>query len=325
MPENSIELLQAGPVPDFVQEQIDRQFSVHRFHTAEDPDSFLDKLAPRVRAVITFGGLSIDEAFLKRLPKVEIVASMGVGYDLIDASYAGRNEIVVTNTPGVLTEETADTTLGLLINTIRQLPQAEQYLRAGKWVEKPFPLTGATMRERTYGIVGMGRIGRAIARRLDAFLVPVVYHSRRPVSDIPYRYYPELVSLARDVDVLIVIVPGGPETRHLIDAEVLEALGPDGILINMARGSVVDEQALIEALRNRTILSAGLDVFEDEPNVPQELIEMEHVSLLPHVGSASVHTRRAMGQLVVDNLKSWAAGNGPLTPVAETPWPPDGR
>ena len=184
------------------------------------------------------------------------------------------------------------------------------------------PLTPATLRDRTVGIVGMGRIGKAIARRLEAFGVPVVYHSRNPQAGVTYKYYPKLVDMARDVDTLMVIVPGGAATKNLINAEVLKALGPNGILINMARGSVVDEPALIQALKDRTIMSAGLDVFVNEPQVPQELIEMEHIVLFPHLGSASVHTRKAMDQLVVDNLKSWFAGKGPLTPVPETPYPP---
>jgi len=204
---------------------------------------------------------------------------------------------------------------------VRQLPQSERYLRAGKWLEKPFPLS-PTLRDRTIGIVGMGRIGKAIARRIEAFGVPIVYHSRKPAAGVAYKHYSNLVAMARDVDVLIVIVPGGPSTKNMINAEVLKALGPNGILINVARGSVVDEPALIEALKSKTILSAGLDVFAEEPRVPQELIEMDHVVLLPHVGSASHHTRRAMGQLLVDNLASWAKGAGPLTPVPETPWPP---
>jgi len=194
-------------------------------------------------------------------------------------------------------------------------------LRAGKWLEKAYPLT-ATLRDRKIGIVGMGRIGKAIARRLEAFGLPIAYHSRNPAAGVSWKYYPDLKTMARDVDVLIVITPGGPATKNLINAEVLKALGSNGILINVARGSVVDEPALIEALRNRTIYSAGLDVFADEPRVPKELIEMEHIVLLPHVASGSHYTRRAMGQLVVDNLKSWFAGKGPLTPVVETPWPP---
>jgi lactate dehydrogenase-like 2-hydroxyacid dehydrogenase len=322
MAADKMELLQTGPVPPFVEPQLDEHFSVHKLHTAPDRDAFLTEVGPRIRAIVTFGAVPVNAPLMQRFPKLEIVSNFGVGYDSVDAKWAGEHGIIVTNTPGVLDEEVADTAIGLLINTVRQLPQAERYLRAGKWLEKPFPLTVSTLRNRTIGIVGMGRIGKAIARRIEAMGLPIVYHSRRPAPDVAYRHYPDLVAMARDVDVLILIVPGGPETKHMVNREVLEALGPDGVLINMARGSVVDEQALIAALREKKILSAGLDVFADEPRVPKELIEMEHVVLLPHVGSASVETRRAMGQLVVDNLKSWAAGKGPLTPVPETPWPP---
>jgi lactate dehydrogenase-like 2-hydroxyacid dehydrogenase len=225
----------------------------------------------------------------------------------------------------VLNEEVADTALGLLLCTVREFPQADRYVRAGKWVDKAFPLSKATLRDRTVGMVGMGRIGKAIARRLEAFGVPVVYHSRNPQAGVSYKHYPTLVDMARDVDTLMVIVPGGASTQNMINAEVLKALGPRGILINMARGSVVDEPALIEALKNRTIYSAGLDVFVNEPVVPKELVEMDHVVLLPHLGSASEATRRAMDQLVVDNILAWAAGKPPLTPVPETPYPPKKR
>jgi lactate dehydrogenase-like 2-hydroxyacid dehydrogenase len=209
-----------------------------------------------------------------------------------------------------------------LLCTVREFPQAERYLRAGKWPQKNYPLSKATLRNRTVGMVGMGRIGQAIARRLDAMQVPVVYHSRRRAAGLSYRYYPKLTDMARDVDVLMVITPGGAETKNLINAEVLRALGRDGILINMSRGSVVDEPALIKALQEKTILSAGLDVFAREPEVPTELIAMDHVVLFPHLGSASVATRDKMDQLVVDNLLAWAGGKPPLTPVPETPWPP---
>jgi lactate dehydrogenase-like 2-hydroxyacid dehydrogenase len=212
-----------------------------------------------------------------------------------------------------------------LLCTVREFVQAERYVRAGKWPQKNYPLSKATLRDRTVGMVGMGRIGQAIARRLAALQVPVVYHSRRPAAGLSYRYYSNLIDMARDVDVLMVITPGGAETKNLINAEVLSALGPNGILINMARGSVVDEPALIKALHEKTILSAGLDVFAREPEVPPELIAMDHVVLFPHLGSASVATREKMDQLVVDNLLAWGAGKPPLTPVAETPWPPKQR
>ncbi len=256
---------------------------------------------------------------MQRFPKLEIVSSFGVGYDHVDAKWAGAHGILVTNTPDVLNEEVADTALGLLLCTVREFPQAERYLRAGKWEQAPYPLTVATLRDRTIGMVGMGRIGQAIARRLDAFGLPVVYHARRPNAGVAYKHYPSLLAMAHDVDVLMVIVPGGAETRNLINAAVLEALGPRGILINVARGSVVDEPALIAALRDKKIFAAGLDVFVNEPKVPRELMEMENVVLFPHLGSASAFTRAAMDQLVVDNLISWASGKGPLTPVPETP------
>jgi lactate dehydrogenase-like 2-hydroxyacid dehydrogenase len=245
---------------------------------------------------------------------------MGVGYDIVDAKWAGEHGIIVTNTPDVLNEEVADLAIGLLLATVRQIPQCDRYLRAGKWLEKPYPLT-ATLRERTMGILGLGRIGKAIAKRAEAFGIAIAYHGRNQQADVPYAYHPTLAGLAEACDILMIIAPGGPETRNIVNKEILEALGPNGILINVARGTLVDEPALITALREGKILSAGLDVFADEPRVPQELIDMEQVVLLPHVGSASHHTRNAMGQLVVDNLASWAAGKGPLTPVAETSWP----
>ena len=238
----------------------------------------------------------------------------------MDVKWAAAHNVVLTNTPDVLTEEVADTALGLLLCTVREFPQAERYLRAGKWLERNYPLTKATLRNRTVGMVGMGAIGQAIARRLAAFGVPVVYHTRNPRRDVNYLHCPSLIEMARAVDILMVIVPGGPGTQNLINAEVLDALGPDGILINIARGSVVDEPALIKALQEKRIMAAGLDVFAKEPDVPQELIAMNNVVLFPHLGSASVYTREKMDQLVVDNIAAWAAGKPPLTPVAETPW-----
>jgi lactate dehydrogenase-like 2-hydroxyacid dehydrogenase len=297
--------------------------TLHFLADAKDPEAFFKQVGDKIRAVaIAYTANKLDSAFMKRFPKLEQISSFGVGYDHVDAKWAGEHGIIVTNTPDVLNEEVADTTLGLLLCTLREFPQAERYLRAGKWTGGHYPLTKATLQGRTVGIVGMGRIGRAIARRLEAFGVPVVYHSRNPQSGVKYKHYPKLLDMARDVDTLIVIVPGGPATANMINAEVLKALGPNGVLINMARGSVVDEPALIEALKNKTIYSAGLDVFAKEPNVPKELIEMDHVVLFPHLGSASVATREAMDRLVVDNILAWAAGKPPLTPVPETPYPP---
>lgn len=317
------ELLQTGPMMAMVEAQLKQHFTVHRLD-APDAERVLAEAGPRIRAVATGVGSTgggvrrVTAMLMDRLPALEIVSNFGVGYDAVDAEEAGRRGVVVTNTPGVLDDEVADLTIALLLATIRRLPQAERHLRAGKWPSGGFPLS-PTLRDRTIGIVGMGRIGKAIGRRLEGFGRPIAYHSRRPAEGVPYAHYPDLITLARDVDALIVIVPGGPETNNMINAEVLEALGPHGVLINVARGSVVDEPALIKALQDGTIASAGLDVFADEPNVPEALIALDNVVLLPHVASATQVTRDAMGQLVVDNLLAWFAGEPPLTPVPETP------
>jgi lactate dehydrogenase-like 2-hydroxyacid dehydrogenase len=320
------DVLLIGPSKPVIVDGLVPAFNLHKFPDARDRERFFAETAPRIRGIaVAATEERLDARFMARFPRLEIVSSFGVGYDHVDAVWAGEHGITVTNTPDVLTEEVADTALGLLLCTAREFPQAERYVRAGKWAQKGYPLSKATLRNRTVGMVGMGRIGQAIARRLEAMQVPVVYHSRRPAAGLSYRHYPKLIDMARDVDVLLVITPGGAETKNLIDAEVLHALGPDGILINMARGSVVDEAALIKALREKTILSAGLDVYAREPEVPPELIAMEHVVLFPHLGSASVATREKMDQLVVDNLLAWAKGKPPFTPVPETPWPPKSR
>lgn len=302
---------------------LESKVNLHYFLEAKDKEAFIKSVGDKIRAItVAYTANKVDSAFMQQFPKLEQISSFGVGYDHIDAKWAGAHGIIVTNTPEVLNEEVADTALGLLLCTVREFPQAERYLRAGKWVEQQYPLTKATLRNRTVGIVGMGRIGKAIAKRLEAFGVPVVYHSRNPQNGVENKYYPKLLEMARDVDTLMVIVPGGPATQNMINAEVLKALGPNGILINMARGSVVDEPALIEALKNRTIYSAGLDVFAKEPEVPKELMAMDHIVMFPHLGSSTEVTRAAMDQLVVDNILAWSSGKPPLTPVPETPFPP---
>lgn len=327
-----VDVLMPVPLPPPVVDGLAENFRLHKLWLAEDPDALVAQLAPNLKAIATGVSilaegmhLQIDAAFMARFPHLEIIANLGVGYDNVDARWAAAHGITVTNTPDVLTEETADTALGLLLCAARQLPQADLYLRAGKWRERPFPLT-TSLRGRTMGILGLGRIGKAIARRAEAFGVKIAYHGRHRQEDVPYLHYPTLLGLARACDILMVVAPGGPDTQHIVNAEILEALGPHGILVNIARGSLVDEAALIAALREGKILTAALDVFAAEPNVPPQLIAMDQVVLLPHVGSASRETRDAMSRLVVDNLASWAAGKGPLTPVvetpvAETPWP----
>jgi lactate dehydrogenase-like 2-hydroxyacid dehydrogenase len=310
-----------GEMMASLEEQLAARFEVHRSAAVPLP-RIVEEHGPRIRAIATRGREPTTAALIDDLPALEIIANFGVGYDSIDLAAAVRRGIVVTNTPDVLDDEVADFTVGLLLATVRRLPQADRWVREGRWLERPFPLT-PTLRDRTVGLVGMGRIGRRIAQRIAAFDVPVVYHARHARA-VPWRYYADLRAMARDVDTLVVIVPGGPETRHLVDADVLAALGPRGILVNVARGTVVDQDALVRALASGAILGAGLDVFADEPHVPQALLDHEGVVVIPHAGSGTHHTRSIMGKLLLDNLVSWFAGRGPLTPVPETPWPPGG-
>jgi|SRR5579871_326245 lactate dehydrogenase-like 2-hydroxyacid dehydrogenase len=320
MPRQKPDVILIGPLKPLIVKGLEAACTLHKAAEAKDLDAFYAEHADVGAIAICATTELISDKFMARFPRLQIISSFGVGYDHIDAKSAGARGIIVTNTPEVLTEEVADTALGLLLCTVRELPQSDRFVRAGKWAQQGFPLTRATLRNRTVGMVGMGAIGKAIARRLDAFGVPVVYHARNKRPEVPYRHYPNLLDMARDVDTLMVIVPGGAATANLINAHVLDALGPNGILINMARGSVVDEPALIKALQQKRIMAAGLDVYAKEPHVPAELMAMENVVLFPHVGSASVYTRDKMDQLVVDNIVAWAAGKPPLTPVAETPW-----
>jgi lactate dehydrogenase-like 2-hydroxyacid dehydrogenase len=317
--QDKIDILVYGPSKKVVEEGLPANFVPHKFENQRDLGRISPDIAARIRGVAVTGLVQADGAMMSHFPKIEIVSSFGVGYDHIDAKYAAAHNIIVTNTPDVLTEEVADTALGLLVATVREFIKADRYLRAGHWTTQNFPLSAGSLRDRTVGMVGMGRIGQAIARRLDASLVPVVYHSRNPAKAVAYRHYPNLIEMAKDVDTLIAITPGGPSTAKLINADVLKALGPRGVFVNVARGSVVDEDALIAALKDGTIMAAGLDVFANEPEVPDALKAMQNVVLLPHIASASVTTRNAMDQLVVDNLKAWFAGSAPLTPIAETP------
>jgi lactate dehydrogenase-like 2-hydroxyacid dehydrogenase len=314
------DVLMAGSGLGVVADLVAERLMLRRLWLEPDPDAWLAEWGPKVRAVASSGHqFPIDPAFMRRLPNLEIVASFGVGYEHVDAKWAGEHEIIVTHTPGVLDDEVADMAMALTIMAVRRLPQAERHLRAGEWLNGAFPLT-SSLRGRTMGIVGLGRIGKAIAARAVSFGLDVVYHGRRAQPEIPYRFYSSLIEMAKACDILMISAPGGPETRGLVGADVLAALGPDGVLVNIARGTLVDEKALIEALKAGTILAAGLDVFENEPHVPAELIALDNAVLLPHVGSASEKTRRAMAECVVDNLVAWSEGKPPLTPVPETPW-----
>jgi lactate dehydrogenase-like 2-hydroxyacid dehydrogenase len=317
---DKIDLLVYGPHKPIIESGLSDQFVLHAYETTADLERLPSAVAEKVRGVaVTYHTVRADGKILSRFPRLEIVASFGVGYDHVDANYAREHNVVVTNTPDVLTEEVADIALALLIATLREFVKADRYVRSGLWLNDNYPLSVGSLRDRKVGIVGMGRIGQAIARRIEASHVPVVYHSRKPANGVAYKHYPDLMEMAKEVDTLVIIVPGGPATAKIVNADVMKALGPRGVIINVSRGSVVDEPALIAALKSGTIQAAGLDVFANEPNVPDELKNMQNVILLPHIGSASVVTRNAMDQLLVDNLKAWFSGKPPLTPVPETP------
>ena len=271
--------------------------------------------AEAATAYVVFGGSPATAALIDSLPNLKIIAVHGVGYDGVDVDHARARGVVVTNTPDVLTEDVADLALALTLNTLRALPTVEHHLRSGRWAAgERAPLTRRASGRR-YGVLGLGRIGMAIARRLEPLGGSIAYHSRRPVADIAYAYHDSARALAEAVDVLIIATPGGPSTDRLVDAEVLAALGPDGVLINIARGGVVDEEALIAALSEDRLFGAGLDVFAHEPRVPQALLDHPRCVLTPHVGSATHETRAAMAGLVVDNLLAVLSGAPAITPV----------
>lgn len=287
----------------------------HKFEIVSLDD--LDSGAPvleDVRAIALAGQMPIGHDMMAKLPNLEIIAKFGVGYDSIDVTAATHANIVVTNTPSVLTEEVADFTLGLLLATVREIPQADRFVRDGLWRHGAFRLTHS-LRDRRIGLLGLGSIGGSVARRLVAMGLDVAYCTRNPKPDSRLPYYPSPLALAEACDVLVALVPGGRETEGIVDAAVLKALGQDGIFINVSRGSVVDQAAMITALKTGTLAAAGLDVFLDEPDVPAELTQLENVVLLPHYGSGTVATRQAMGDRVYANLDSWFSGEGPLNPV----------
>ena len=308
------EILMVSPLLPRVMETLEEDFIVHRLWETPDRTALLTKVADRVRGLATTGGQGASAELIDTLPKLEIIACYGVGVDAIDRARARARGIVVTNTPDVLNEDVADLAIALLLAAARRLCEADRFVRSGRWLKEELGL-GHRVSGKRLGILGLGRIGQAIAKRAAAFDMTIGYHQRRQPPDLPYRYYDDLVAMARDCDFLVAIVPGGEGTRHLIDRTVLEALGPNGTLINVARGSVVDEKALVEALAEGRLGGAGLDVFANEPQVPEALFAMDNVVLLPHIGSATVETRTAMGQLVIDNLRAHFAGQPLLTPV----------
>ncbi|WPO97940.1 2-hydroxyacid dehydrogenase [Pseudomonas sp. HR96] len=302
MSDSRVDVLVWGPMHASLTQNLARDFNVHNLWELDALDSWLDEHGAKVRGVVTSGvyGTRID--VLERLPNLQVVSSFGVGYDALDIDYLAERKIPVSNTPDVLNNAVAETALALMLSVSRKIPQADRFVRDGAWLKGKFPL-GNDLAGKTCGIVGLGKIGKTIATRAAAFDMKIAYYRRgEAYADVAYRHYGDLRALARDADHLVIIVPGGADTEHLIDRDVLKALGPKGLLINVARGSVVDEQALIAALQAGEIAGAGLDVFEDEPRVPAELIAMDNVVLTPHLGSGTYETRQAMADLVFANL-----------------------
>ena len=314
-PSSDLQVLSVANLSPFFAEPLNAGYRVHqRLH--ETDSAAFERVAPGIVAIAASGDSKVGADLIARLPALKIISVMGVGYDGIDVAAAKARGVVVTHTPGVLNDDVADLAMALMLDLSRQIARADRFVRAGRWPTGPLPL-GRKVSGARLGIVGMGRIGQAIAHRAAAFGMSIGYTARSAKADLPHSFWPTPAALAAQSDFLVVITPGGAGTRKLIDAQVLRALGPTGCRVNVARGSVVDESALIEALQSGAIAGAALDVFEDEPNVPQALREMDNVVLTPHIGSATSQTRRAMAELALANLSARLEGRPLLTPVPE--------
>lgn len=309
-------VLQTMEMPPRVAESLGGRYRVLHLWQAEDPAAFLARHGPDVRAVLTMGHGKADAALIDALPNLGVIAVLGVGYDGVDVKHAASKGVPVTNTPDVLTDEVANLGVGLVLAVTREMPKADAYVRAGRWLKEGDMPLNRTIVDRPVGVVGLGRIGIATADRLTALGARVSWHGPRPKPDAPYPYDPDLAHLASVVDGLVLCCPGGPATRHLVDRKVIAALGPDGWLVNVARGTVVDEAALVDALLANRIWGAGLDVFEGEPTAPEALFGLDNVVLQPHQASATDATRNAMADLAVENMDRHFAGRPLKTPVS---------
>ena len=308
------ELLITGPMYPPTLAELEQTYNAHRLWTTPDKGALVASLADKITAVASSNSGGIDGATIAKLPKLRTIAHFGVGYDTVDVDAARARKIAVTNTPDVLTDEVADLAVGLTLAAIRRIPQGDRYVREGKWLKGPMALT-ESLQGKTVGIIGAGRIGQAIGRRLQAFGVKLAYQGPNRKANLPWTYFADPVALAKESDVVIAACPGGEATRGLVSRAVIEAIGPKGTFVNISRGSVVDEPALIEALQGGRLGQAGLDVFVDEPRVPDAFVALDNVVLQPHVASATHQTRKAMGQLVIDNLAAHFAGKPLVTPI----------
>ncbi len=309
-----VNLLQVAQLPQFLVERLQKDFILYDFVNPADPDKLLEDVGPSIRGIVAGGMKGPNANLINRLENLEIISSFSVGFDATDVVAAQARGVIVTHTPEVLTGDVADLAMTFILMAPRRIGEAERFLRSGKWLQGRMDL-GTTARGKRLGILGLGRIGRAVARRAEVFGLNIAYHDTKPMGDLAYRSYPTLRDLAAASDMLLVACEGGTATRGLVDADVLNALGPDGFLINTARGPIVDQAALVAALRDKRIAGAALDVFDGEPQVPAELMVMENVVLTPHIASSTHETRRAMGDLVYDNLRAHFDGIQVLTPV----------
>jgi len=306
-----VEILQSHKLLESCEAALAKRYTVHKLHEAADKEKLLAELRDRVRAI---AGGNVSDELMGKLPKLEIIANFGVGYDSIDTKAAKARNIRVTNTPNVLNDAVAELTIGLMVALARRIPQAHRFVRDGNWPKGNFPLL-TELNGKTVGILGLGRIGKEIAVRAQAMKMRVVYHGRRKQADEPYVFYSDLTEMARDADWLVLIAPGGKATEKIVSRQVLEALGPEGYIVNVARGTLIDEAAMVELLASKLLGGAALDVFEKEPQVPQALFGLDNVVLSPHQGSATNQTRNKMGALVVDNLDAWFAGEPLISAV----------
>jgi len=309
-----IDLLQVSQLPPFLVERLKKEFTLHDFVDPADPDKLLDEIGPRIRGILAGGMKGPNANLINCLENLEIISSFSVGYDATDVAAAQARDVIVTHTPEVLTGDVADLAMTFILMAPRRIGEAERYLRSGKWLGGRMDL-GTTVRGKRLGILGLGRIGKAVARRAEVFGLHIAYHDIKPMGDLLYRSYPSLLDLANASDILLVACEGGEANRGLVDGKALAALGPEGFLVNAARGPIIDQPALISALRDGGIAGAAMDVFDGEPEVPAELMAMENVVLTPHIASSTHETRRAMADLVYDNIRAHFDGEPVLTPV----------
>jgi lactate dehydrogenase-like 2-hydroxyacid dehydrogenase len=305
------DILVVSPLRHTCIDALAQSFTLHKLYEATDPAAFLGEVGPRIRGI---AGSHVDSRLMEKLPKLEIIANFGVGYDTVDVAAARARGIKVTNTPNVLNDAVAEMTIGLMIALARRIPGADRFVREGKWPAGGYPLQ-RELTGKTVGILGLGRIGKEISIRAQAMKMRVVYNGRHRQPREPYVYYDDLTAMARDADWLVVIAPGGKATEKIVSRQVLEALGHEGFLVNLGRGTLIDEPAMVEMLKSGALGGAALDVFADEPNVPEALFGLDNVVLSPHQGSATAETRDLMGQLLVDNLKAHFAGEPLLSRV----------